>query len=137
MAIRVVDLRRQTPPKNDMTISKEIIELAVAGRWYSNFLDPEKLPPCSWSFDGEYFVITGENSLLIRKCLAEIALDSTFWQALGKALGWTKWGEFDEEYKKSSDPQWQYNAHRFYDLILTNSDTTAFWQEILTNPTHN
>jgi hypothetical protein len=32
---------------------------------------------------------------------------------------------------------WERQALVFYNLILSNSDTTAFWQEILTNPTHN
>jgi hypothetical protein len=48
----------------------------------------------------------------------EIALDPTFWQALGKALGWIK------EY-------WWPRAMKFYDLILTGGDTDAYWNELL------
>lgn len=59
--------------------------------------------------------------------------DPNFWMALGKEMGWSKWGEYDDEYKKSSDPQWQYEAHRFYDLILrkaSQEEITKFWETI-------
>lgn len=122
--------RRQTPPKNDMTIPKKIIELAVAGGWQ------EKWGKLEWDVLGSNMEVRNRVQGELKTTVIywqEIVLDLSFWQALGKTLGWTKWGEFDEEYKKNSDPQWQYNAHRFYDLILTNGDTTAFWKDILTN----
>lgn len=49
-----------------------------------------------------------------------IALDPTFWQALGKALGW------NERYM-SGYPV----AHRFYDLILQGKPIDEFWAELL------
>src|SRR4051794_8317136 len=65
------------------------------------------------------------------------ALDPSFWQSLGKALGWGKtdycWGCGYDEGETISTDVWFVNAHRFYDLILTGSDTDAFWKELLTN----
>ncbi len=45
------------------------------------------------------------------------ALDPDFWRALGKVLG--------------LGDDWQGKAHGFYDLILTDSDTSKFWEELL------
>jgi hypothetical protein len=64
-----------------------------------------------------------------------IALDPTFWQALGKALGWN--GLIlelipDADRGKIIDPnEWHGHALDFYDLILTGGDTEAFWNELL------
>ena len=64
------------------------------------------------------------------------ALDPSFWQALGKALGWYYGVEkrirkykILNEYKKP----WQIQAFRFYDLILTNNNTDKFWKDLLTS----
>lgn len=89
--------------------------------------------------------------------LAEIALDPLFWQSLGKALGWnieihdgccTVCGEpmpegetmFNFHGYSGNCPkpplksrEWNKEAHRFYDLILTGGDTEKFWEELLTN----
>lgn len=79
-----------------------------------------------------------------------IALDSDFWQALGKSLGWgtscwhyTERGLY-EVYRhpavcglSSARSQWQIQAQRFYDLILQGKDIAPFWQELLaTTPNH-
>lgn len=61
----------------------------------------------------------------------EIVLDPTFWQTLGKALGW---GEADtglDDQMFFWMPEWKRNAHEFYDLILTDQPTDKFWDEIL------
>lgn len=89
-----------------------------------------------------------------------IALDPSFWQALGKALGWlakylqtecpkchhdVKYlnpGNFCpecgsvtvsvEHWRQYTRSTFTDYAHRFYDLILTGGDTEAFWNELLT-----
>lgn len=59
-----------------------------------------------------------------------IALDPSFWQCLGKALGWA-----DNKLPVLAHEPLGYTrqkyAHRFYDLILTGGDTDAFWKELL------
>ena len=76
---------------------------------------------------------------------AEIALDPSFWQSLGKALGWDGEVKIRAHKDKSRKRHWEndyyddwrvltraeYHAHRFYDLILTGGDTKAFWQHLL------
>lgn len=52
------------------------------------------------------------------------ALDPLFWQVLGKALGWV-----DAAYNPNA---WQWNARRYFDLVLTGGDTSKFWKELLT-----
>lgn len=64
-----------------------------------------------------------------------IALDPTFWQALGKALGWREeeWHP-TRTYPDGSQKTWagyMPHAHRFYDLILTGGDTEKFWSDLL------
>lgn len=68
--------------------------------------------------------------------LTEIALDPTFWQALGKALGWNEF-EAKESWKNYATGEVlkvgrdHREAHAFYDLILTGGDTEAYWNELL------
>lgn len=81
-------------------IPTEAIEKAVAGGWR----------PTTRS--SVLFGVVGDTNAAI--------LDPTFWQSLGKALGW------------EARDDWQQNAHRFYDLILTGGDTKKFWDELLT-----
>lgn len=64
--------------------------------------------------------------------IAEIALDPSFWQSLGKSLGWTEKEEFffkEDRWTKG----WHNEALKFYDLILTGRSTDEFWKEILTD----
>lgn len=70
-----------------------------------------------------------------RRNLYSIALDPTFWQALGKVLRWAETitntdvcTECLDNYKPVG---WHQNALRFYDLILTGKSTEEFWEEIL------
>jgi hypothetical protein len=58
----------------------------------------------------------------------KIALDPSFWQALGKALGWEK---ANRETRTEIWLEWKWNAHRFYDLVLTGGDTEKIWKELL------
>lgn len=56
-----------------------------------------------------------------------IALDQTFWQCLGKALGW----EHEDTIKPMSEERWIRYARHFYDLILTGGNIQAFWNDLL------
>lgn len=66
----------------------------------------------------------------------EMLLDPLFWQALGKALGWTfdgKFSRFSEtmtfgEFEKR---HWKTHAHQYFDLVLTGGNTEKFWKELL------
>ncbi len=53
----------------------------------------------------------------------KITQDPLFWQALGKALGWFEWAGTDEF---NNDPQWQYHAHQYFDLVLTDNRNTDY-----------
>ncbi|MDE2022442.1 MAG: hypothetical protein KGI71_06040 [Patescibacteria group bacterium] len=92
--------------------------------------------------------------------LTEIALDTTFWQCLGKALGWKKyvWQSYSDYHygnfanKDFTDDEgfvppihytdndnkyavryitYEMYAHHFYDIILAGKDTKPFWDELL------
>ena len=101
-----------------MTIPKSAIEKAVIGGWNSSYLPN----------DEEYWT---------REHFCVVALDPTFWQALGKVLGWKQ--EWNGQYMNTRNSQqepimvegWEHNAHRFYDLILTGQSTEKFWEDIL------
>ena len=111
-------------------IPKQAIEKAIEGGWHSELgLD-------GVNEYGAYF-----NDGLYHYRPQEIALDPSFWQALGKALGWTDYSE--EHYTDSRDrtysrthKTWWLNASRFYDLILTGGDTDAFWRGVLECPSY-
>lgn len=65
------------------------------------------------------------------------ALKPEFFQALGKALGWninpvTQY--ITLRGKTILIEPWRHEALMLYDLILQGKDTTAFWQELLGNP---
>lgn len=126
-----------------MNIPREAIEKAIEVGWKPrNFVN---IP------DLEYTVKGNSDNW------QDVALDPSFWQALGKALGWdteitwwrcpletckennSKWaaqrycgedGYKMEQYKTYTE-NWQKYARCFYDLILTGDDTAAFWRELL------
>lgn len=100
-----------------MQIPREAIEKAIEGGWRH-----------------EIFIVDGEIRRDIKLSAAYVAeikawrntvLDSTFWQSLGKALGW------EPKYNDGGNYYWGQYAHRFYDLILSNQDTQPFWDELL------
>lgn len=125
MARKAGSLRRQTPPKNDMTIPKEILELAVAGGWKD--FRPTIMPHEVEDEPSAKFL---QEIMWHEMYREKIALDPLFWQALGKERGW----EHEDTIKPINEARWIRYAMRFLHLILSHSDTAAFWQEILTNP---
>jgi hypothetical protein len=120
-----------------MIIPKEAIEKAIEGGWKYNgkkvrrvtLDDPTRAPET-------FTVEIGDNELEYCKYMMwqAIALDPSFWQSLGKALGWPEYeetGSWSYDGNEERDWTWRVRAHRFYDLILTGGDTDAFWKEIL------
>lgn len=128
-----------------MNIPKEAIEKAIAGGWKPKWdvFDFGKYH-IFYRYADEEFEITHE----------EIALDPSFWIALGKALGWEKkmvvrrgmvignfgWENPDKNIRFYGEEMgagmdymnpWIYYAHRFYNLVLTGCDTKAFWADLL------
>lgn len=101
-------------------IPKEIIELAIQGGW-KPLVD-----------EGYQIQLDGDGVGF----WYPIALDPTFWQALGKSLGWAG---FDAEkdnkmiFAAYEHYHWSAYTHRFYDLLLQKQDTAPFWEEILAN----
>ncbi len=66
-------------------------------------------------------------------------LTPAFWQALGKARGWStlsfwRYGESSEKTGESLGgiqyPQWQYNWHRFIDYLAANKDAESFFESL-------
>ena len=64
--------------------------------------------------------------------LEEIALDASFWSALGKALHWEMSPLYFHQALEGKYTEAGIKAHHFYDLILTGQDTAPFWDEVLT-----
>lgn len=97
----------------------EAIKLAIENKWH---------PPIGW----------GELSDKFQDAVA--ISDPLFWQALGKALEWTK-GLLSTAYEADDDKfqsfvsqrvdESKYHAYRYFDIKLTGGDETAFWKELL------
>lgn len=94
-------------------IPKYIIEKAIEGGW--KFQRSDRVS------DEEAIEIT----LLDWE---RIALDPSFWQSLGKSLGWVTHTMSGELPLREQD--WYIEAKRFYNLILTGGDTEKFWNEL-------
>lgn len=62
-----------------------------------------------------------------------LALTRTFWECLGKALGWPPHLNYKSHQKVlgTYGPQWRVESHRLYDLILTGGDIEKFWEELV------
>lgn len=103
-------------------IPKQAIEKAIEGGWKNS--------------EYEWATSHVQDAVVVELAARLIALDRTFWQALGKALGWNeangKVGAYHSFVDgKIVDEYWMLTAHRFYDLILTGGDTETYWDELL------
>ena len=130
-----------------MTIPKEIIEKAIEGGWFKQRL--EELP--FWKIGSRTTVVfwkelplVGNHKTIPKRRqfvqMSTIALDPTFWVALGKALEWfterPQCGGYNTSRATKGELEKQKlcsfcNPHRFYDLILTGQPTDLFWQSLL------
>lgn len=127
-----------------MNIPKEIIELAIGGGWEPLEADTHsrfKWRPETSVYRFWYKELLTKGEWFADFSKAEIALDPTFWKALGKACGWwqktakegdVKWSIMNEKQKEHYlTPLVNEKAHRFYDLILTGASTEEFWATLL------
>lgn len=109
-----------------MNIPKEAIKKAIKSGWYfmgnAPIYDETLHKVFRVDGDGGYLEIYPE----------QIVCDPTFWQALGRALGWDD-QEALEEYKgvRRYVPGWEINGEEFLHLILTQQSTEEFWKEKL------
>lgn len=90
-------------------IPKQAIEKAIEGGWQHEIKDFAEYALATFNPSGIRWQV--------------IALDKTFWQALGKALGWVP------DY--ALEAGWGHYAHMFYRLIHTGGDTEKFWADLL------
>jgi hypothetical protein len=112
-------------------IPKRAIKLALEGGWkFRNQFDTMKAYPD----DG--FIRFGDGQSVYFAEWCEFALDPAFWRALGKALNWPS-DDPDEpippgmrvgEWKRQRP--WG-RAMRFFDIVMTGENLTAYWNEIL------
>ncbi len=124
-----------------MNIPKQAVEKAIEGGWRG---------VTTWNDNPNYDIFVQDELIGSRlpsghtdtKNWTEVALDPTFWQALGKALGWD-----EDPYRDPIGTVWEKTDHKgnsvrylddwnnaalcFYDLILAGGDTEKFWEEIL------
>lgn len=134
-----------------MKIPKEVIELAISGGWEPLGADTHsrfKWRPETSIYRFWYKELLTEGEWFADFSKAEIALDPTFWQALGKSLrgeikmhtytkrihaGKPELGSVTITRPNRYSFNWPKHAHEFLDLILQGKDTTAFWAEITAN----
>jgi hypothetical protein len=141
-------------------IPKQAIEKAIEGGWKPkwwrltegyNHIEIDE-------YDGDQFITFKQGRHVLIQMFAQVvALDSTFWQALGKALGWQ--GSYVEAEHAKPFRIWNEQGHHFIELVWTGGDkpergfnleamarggvpTTEetaspiekFWNELLANP---
>lgn len=122
-------------------IPKKAIEKAIAGGWKVGHGAFVKCKNPTETLEMFNFCYPTQESIDQHRHYFEYSLDKTFWQALGKSCGWKLQGidcpvcdNYPNQHSLNADfniAGWLYNAHRFYDLILTGGDTEKFWEEIL------
>lgn len=99
------------------TIPKEAIEKAIEGGWRSEYLN------CHIITHSDWYITVGDSRFSCKgEPASTVALDPSFWQSLGKALGWSTMENHQQSRRE---------ALRYYYLILTRGDTKKFWDELL------
>lgn len=104
----------------EAAIQQEAVSAAIEGGWEPPFYGFKW-----WMVGGMVLWNDGQESFHWQ----QIALDPSFWQALGKALGWND----DVAFETYTAPMWKMQAMRFIDLIITGGSTDQFWDELLAN----
>ena len=128
-------------------IPKKAIERAIEGGWQPSAHRSRTLYNTATRWLQEAITVSASISE------AEIALDPSFWQSLGKALGWSE-EDFEGFIHKDDDMlcpcnpeklvqsgamivlhrgpvRWRTEAHNFFGIILTGGDTEKFWSDLL------
>lgn len=111
-------------------IPKEAIEKAIEGGWH---LDTPNIARFANDKGVQLYETDGLKTYVAME--AEIALDPSFLQALGKALGWEKethaFVHGREDVTTIGGRTWLIRAFQFYEIVLTGGDTEKFWEELL------
>jgi hypothetical protein len=124
-----------------MKIPEEAIAKAIEGGWIPKGVEAHKIT--GWTLDDGVLKILGTynktKSVTDYILVEQIALDPSFWQSLGKALGWgirkTMFHteiQDDEWYRNIENKKHAvYQGTEFANLILTGGDTDAYWKGLL------
>lgn len=106
------------------TVIQQFIEDAIEGGWYKNFFKKG----ATWSFDGRFFYISTGTTNVVELTFAEILLDPSAWQAVGKVRGWEdvtfyrSHPDFNEnEIVESQVSGHLWNMHRMIDALAENT----------------
>lgn len=100
---------------------KEAIQKAIDGGWKPWWIE-EGYP---------YKISTSFVEVLMKEQIqfvwwAEFVTDRTFWQALGKALGWS-----DKDFYENNMVRWFSEWHRFIDHLAEGKDVNEFFTNLL------
>ena len=110
-------------------ITDRAIEKAIEGGW-----KPHGRTIDNWQYqakNGCLLASLEEEAGVVEFWWQQIALDTSFWQALEKNVGWGASGISGARANGVEMLAWQALAHRFYDLILTGGDMEKFWADLL------
>lgn len=128
-----------------MTIPREAILKAIEGGWRPEgtkgniyFDRVERVQVENNDFIIYYHGFSDIDGQIVKGKTQVLACDPSFWQALGKSLRWKRVMPSGRNVKDPTKKQfemmedeWKWNAHRFYDILLTKQPTDMFWAEIL------
>lgn len=93
-----------------MEIPKLAIVTAIEGGWKPKYSSSEHIE--------HWYGFEEKKSI----CIPQTVLDPSFWECLGKELGWGS-----SPYKRN----WRASANEFYNLILNCEDIDFYWKELL------
>lgn len=118
-------------------IPEHIIKLAIEGGWKSpRVAHIAFLPDCEPYIENDRDALFNFEDPVLAQ---EIICDPLFWRALGKAKGWVGKTECRECFIAGfaaednctyCEPEWKTKACQFFDILMTNGDTSKFWDSI-------
>lgn len=112
-------------------IPKEIISRAIEGGWRTApYYKGKTLTKDDVESIAEFFTDQSGSGF---KTWQEIAFAPSFWQSLGKALGWGLVLGWEEAYAPTENAaqEWYQNAFHFYEQVLTGGDLELYWKDLL------
>lgn len=116
-----------------MTI-EEATKKAIEGGFWDYFeLLPLERAECRLDGKTKTVIATGDG-LIVGRQLEELLLDPSFWQSLGKALGWRDYSNADlcRECVTKYSPMsgWRAYWHRFIDHLADGKSAELFFESI-------
>jgi len=117
-------------------IPKKAIEKAIEGGWAKSEFPIEEI-----KVFGSVAIVTrrmsAHSTVDTRAVLSDVALDASFWESLGKALGWPEKevlydiDPWDGSTHIHEQPRYIINAHRLIQLAWQGGDINSFWDGLL------